>query len=167
MAFFAPREFHPSFFSELLSLVATVLSRSTCDWAGVPLWVSTVIAVLRTTQYLQYSFIARFSKGHGVLTTRLVLNWCFQLPEYSIFKVQRGSKKIPLTCKERERAKVRVKTQKNWKKLKFVKIAQIKKNHWTSCWSNGSVARCSSYIASYIVFSFEKDRIWNDEKWRR
>ena len=43
------------------------------------------------------------------------------------FQGSKRLKKIPLTCKERERAKVRVKSQKKWKKLKFVKIAQIKK----------------------------------------
>ena len=66
-----PREFHPS---DGLPLPATVLSRSDCDWTGVPLFSLWVMAESGATRYFESAFIALcLSAGHGVPLHTLML----------------------------------------------------------------------------------------------
>ena len=70
-----PREFHPSDgLPEPPSLPATVLSRSDCDWTGVPLFSLWVMAKSEATRYFESAFIALcLSAGHGVPLHTLML----------------------------------------------------------------------------------------------
>ena len=70
-----PREFHPSDgLPEPPSLPATVLSRSDCDWTGVPLFSLWVIAKSGAARYFESAFLALcLSAGRGVPLHTLML----------------------------------------------------------------------------------------------
>ena len=95
-----PREFHPSDgLPEPPSLPATVLSRSDCDWTGVPLFSLWVMAKSGAARYFESvktgspPFIARCHlAGHGVPLHTLMLITItkrkYLANEYSVVKEQ-------------------------------------------------------------------------------